>query len=148
MDAKLRELALLPEGIEVVHSPNPVGAVEDRDPRSQHRYRWVYRTTVRSLGGAITVQEFGCFAWHNERWVFSNFTGAAFSSQDFAEWYSCPGAKLAPERPVSDPTNWTGANELRLGRMKWYFIGLDETGRRVKGEGIIETLGGLEGGGE
>lgn len=145
MNSKLRELASLPDGIEVVHSPNPVGAVEDGHPATQYKYRWIYRTTLKSKRGAITIEEFGCFAYHNESWTFSNFTGAPFSSQDFAEWYSCADAKLLPGASFSDPSNWTGSNELQAGRMKWYFIGVDEDGRRIKGEGIIHTLARLEG---
>lgn len=139
MDPKLGELASLPEGIEVVHSPNPVHAVAEQQPGHRPTYRRVYRTTVRSKSRAVTVQEFGSFAWLNGRWVFANFTGQVFSGRDFAEWYSCPDGKLLPGREAIDPSNWSGGIEqLQAGKMRWYFIGVDEEGRRVKGEAIVD----------
>jgi hypothetical protein len=138
MDPRLQKLATIPTGIEVTHAPNPVPA--QKDGRSGRRYTWQYNTNVKTKGDPITVEEFGAFTWHNDRWVFANYTGEPFSGADFAEWYSCPGAKLLPGKTFTDPTNWTGGDTLSSGKMKWYFIGRDANGNKVKGEGVVETL--------
>jgi hypothetical protein len=145
LDPKYRELATLPEGIEVIHTPNPVRAVEEPQPGRPRTYRWIYQTTVRSKRGTVTIEEFGCFGWHDGRWEFANFTGKVFSRRDFAEWYSCPEGKLLPGQDAVDPSNWTGGDEhLDAGKSLWYFIGVDEAGRRVKGEAIVERVAEVE----
>jgi hypothetical protein len=93
MDPKEDELTSIPVGIEVTHSPNPVKAGKGRG-RSGYKYTWTYTTSVRSTGGPLTLEEFGCFALHQGRWAFSNHTGKPFSPDDFADWYSCPNARL------------------------------------------------------
>jgi hypothetical protein len=91
------------------------------------------------------VQEFGSFAWHDGKWVFSNFTGKVFSGQDFADWYSCPEGRLLPGSEATDPSNWSGGIEqLQAGKMRWFFIGTDDSGRRVKGEAVVELLAEVE----
>ena len=140
-DPKEKELASIPVGIVVTHTPNPAAAQEG--VLGKYRYGWVYRTTVRSTGGPLKMEEFGALGWSGNRWVFTSFTGKPFTAQDFAEWYSCPGAKLQPSTEYSDPKNWTGSDTLRPSKSKWYFIARDETGRRVKGEAVIDALGQL-----
>jgi hypothetical protein len=145
MDPRLREWAALPEGIEVVHSPARVRARRERQPGGQTQYPWVYRTTVRARGRPVTVQEFGSFVWHYGKWVFSNFTGKVFSGQDFADWYSCPDGCLIPGKEATDPSNWSGGIEqLQAGKMRWFFVGIDDSGRRVKGEAVVELLAEVE----
>jgi hypothetical protein len=141
-DPKFREVAALPVGLQVTHSPNPVKA--RRGGRSGTAYTWVFETSVTAAGEPVTVTEFGAFSWFEGRWVFANFTGAPFTADDFADWYSCPGAKVTPGRTFTDPTNWGGDEALRPGKALWYFVGVTADGRRVKGEAMIEDLGALE----
>ena len=136
--SKLDELAKLPFGLKVVHTPDKVRA-EAGGP-SGRAYTWTYKTSVTSTNGSVVVKEFGSFVWHNGKWVFANFTGKPFTSGDFADWYSCPGAKLLEGQEVSDSSNWSGGDVLRGGKMKWYFIGTTSDGRTVKGEAVVETL--------
>jgi hypothetical protein len=135
---KLDELAQLPFGLKVVHSPDRVRA--ERGGRSGRAYTWSYKTSVTSTNGSVTMLEFGSFTWHGGRWVFANFTGKPFTATDFADWYSCPGAGLAEGREFSDGSNWSGGDVLRADKMKWYFIGITADGRKVKGEAVVETL--------
>jgi len=135
---KLDELAKLPFGLKVVHTPDKVRA--KRDGRSGRAFTWSYKTSVTATNGSVVVKEFGSFVWHNDKWVFANFTGKPFTSADFADWYSCPGAKLVEGREFSDGSNWSGGDVLRGGKMKWYFIGVTTEGRQLKGEAIVETL--------
>ena len=137
-DPKEKELASLPVGLEVTHSPNPVKARVATSGRSN--YKWVYKTAVKSAGGTVTVQEFGAFAWVSGRWVFSTFTGKPFTGMDFADWYSCPGARMEPGGEYADPSNWSAANVVKADKTKWYYIALNEQGERVKGEAIVEQL--------
>jgi hypothetical protein len=89
---KLNELARLSFGLKVVHTPAKVRA--ERGERSGRAYTWTYKTSVTSTNGSVIVQEFGSFVWLNDKWVFANYTGKPFTSGDFANWYSCRGAKL------------------------------------------------------
>ena len=135
-DPKERELTSLPVGIEVTHAPNPVKAQEGG--RSGYPFTYVYRTTVKSTVKPLTVVEFGALVWQDGQWVFRTYTGKPFSGQDFAEWYACPKATLLPSQQYSDPANWSAANTAQQGKTKWYFIGVDDQGKRYKGEAIVE----------
>ena len=86
--------------------------------------------------------EFGAYAWQGWKWVFVNFSGKSFSAKDFAEWYSCPDAKEG--KAYSDPTNWGSAQALAAGKARWYYIGIDGKGGRVKGEAIIVQKGEID----
>ena len=138
IDPKLKELASLPVGLEVTHTPNPVRA--QHGGRSGLKYTWLYKTTVRTTRSSVTINEFGAFFWDDGQWVFGNHMGKPFTSVDFADWYSCPNATVMVDQEVSDPSNWVGSDILRKTKAKWYFIGTDENGNRVKGEAVIEEL--------
>jgi len=102
----------------VEHSPNPVRA--QLGGRSGYKYTWLYETTVRSTPGRVRVTEFGSFGWFDGKWVFANYTNKPFTSAEFSEWYACDNAEILPNTSYSDGKNWTGADELRDGRTKWY----------------------------
>lgn len=135
---KLLELRALPDGLRVIHTPNPAGA--QPGGRSGFRYTWLYATTVESLGGTIVIEEFGSFFFEGGSWRFSNVTGKPFTAADFADWYACPDAILRPGKACSDSLNWTGNDRLGAGRMLWYYLGRDTHGRRVKGQAVIGLL--------
>jgi len=135
---KLDELARLPFGLKVVHTPDKVRA--ESGGTSGRAFTWTYKTSVTATNGSAVVKEFGSFVWHDGKWMFSTFSGKPFTADNFAEWYSCPAAKLAEGREFSDSSNWTGGDTLRGGKMKWYFIAVTADGRKVKGEAIVEIL--------
>ena len=141
LDPKFQEVSALPVGLQVTHSPNPVKA--QLGGRSGNRYTWVFKTSVWTVGEPVTITEFGAFAWHKGRWVSATFTGKPFTPEDFADWYSCPGAKIAGDT-YSDPANWGGDSVLRDGKALWYFVGTTPDGKKVKGEAIIEKLSQIE----
>lgn len=134
----LDELKQLPFGLKVLHTPDKVRA--DHDGRSGRAFTWSYKTSVAATNGSVVIVEFGAFVWHKDKWVFSNFTGKPFTSNDFADWYSCTGAKLVEGQEFSDGSNWSGGDTLRASKMRWYFIGVTSDGHRVKGEAVIEIL--------
>jgi hypothetical protein len=138
---RLVELESLPVGLEVLHTPNPTKAQEG--VLTGFPYGWRYETAVRALGGPVRIEEFGSFAWQDRRWVFTNFTGEPFYAEQFAEWYSCPEATVTDTLACANSFNWTGNTRVESGRMLWYFIGVDEQGRRVKGQAVAEQLGEL-----
>jgi hypothetical protein len=139
LDPKEKELASLPVGIEVTHRPNPVkaqvGGVKG------YAYAWVYKTSVKTLGGPLTIQEFGSFSWFHGQWVFTNYTHKPFTAANFAGWYSCPDARLVPGQTFSDTSNWSAGNEVKASKARWYYIATNDKGERVKGEAVIEQLG-------
>ncbi len=47
---------------------------------------------------------------------------------------------MIPGHPVSHQSG-AGSHALRSFKQGWFFIGFDETGRRYKGEGVIELVG-------
>jgi hypothetical protein len=135
---KLDELASLPVSLRVVHTPEKVRA--EAGGRSGRAYTWNYKTSVTSTNGSFVIKEFGSFVWRNDKWVFANFTGKPFTSKDFADWYSCPEARLTEGKEFTDSSNWSSGDVLRAGKMKWYFIGTSSDGRTIKGEAIVETV--------
>jgi hypothetical protein len=145
-DAKptsLEELDKLPVALKVVHSPTPALATEN-DAKDRPKYRWWFQTTVSSVESDVTIVEFGAYHWLNDKWVFGNFTGKPFSGKDFSEWYSCPDAIIKEGKSFTDPTNWASGPKLVAGKARWYFIGVDKKGRRVKGEAIVELKGEID----
>jgi hypothetical protein len=130
------ELGGIAVGLRVEHTPNPVPAV--LGDRSGLKYTWVHRTTVTALHDDVTITEFGAFVWHNGQWVFSTIYDRPFNTKEFAEWYSCPAARIAKGRSFSDPHNYTGGPVLLASKTKWYFIGRNSKGQQVKGEAVVE----------
>ena len=140
--AKLRQLASLPVGLKVIHSPNPASARQAR--RGRWAYYWPYQTTVRAIKGSVRIEEFGALALTEGSWGFSTVTGEPYTPRDFGEWYSCPQAVVPGGGQCSDPKNWSGRDELQESLTRWYFIGVDDRGRRVKGEAVIKHRAVLE----
>ncbi len=138
-DPRIRELEGLPEGLRVTHSPDVLPA--HTGGRSGQRYTWLYTTTVASLDGDVSIEEFGSFSFEEGEWRFSNDTGKPYTRDDFIEWYSCSDAVVREDAPCSDPLNWSGNDRLIGGRVFWYFIGRDEAGSRVWGGAVIQLLG-------
>ncbi len=136
---KLVELESLPVGIRVAHTQSPILATWDGS--KELKCKWTYETTVSSIDRTITVEEFGMFYWFGERWLFGNYTEDPFSRQDFEKWYTCPDAMLTSGSSFTDPSNWSASSCLSPGKSRWYFIGTDSNGVRVKGEGIVELVG-------
>lgn len=136
------DLDKLTVGLKVEHDPSPVAASLS-DKEDQHgKYTWSYKTTVSALADKeITIVEFGSYVWVKDTWVFSTYTKKPFTAKDFADWYSCPDAKLKPGKSFSDPKNWGKGDDLVESKVRWYFIGVNENGKRVKGEAIITQRG-------
>lgn len=125
-------------GIEVVHEPDVVKAIEGGPSGDQ--YTWVFKTTVRSLVGPVTLKEFRAYCWENDTWIFCNYTGKPFTPEHFEEWYSCQNAILLSGEQYSDPKNWSGDDVLHRWKTKWVFIGVGSDGKEVRGEAIVELL--------
>lgn len=138
---KFQELESLPAGIQVRHDPaSPQASAESVGKWS---YKWSYATTVSSLNGRVEIKEFGMLSKVGDNWSFANVTGAPFTAEDFASWYGCPGGVLEAARPYSDRTNWSAAAKLEDGVHLWYYIGIDEQGKRVQGQAEVRLAGHL-----
>ena len=77
-------------------------------------------------------------AFKRNRERFPDDFAFQLTAEEFAEWYKCPKAALKKGEAVEDPTNWSTDAELRAGKTRWYFVGTDSKGKRVKGEAVIE----------
>lgn len=141
---KIDELANLPTGLKVVHTPNP--ALATCDNKNYCTYTWFYSTTVSAIDEDIEILEFGAFDLDNDgKWIQSTtIYQRPFNSKDFADWYSCPGAIIAKGESVTDPTNWSGNDILKGNKVKWYYIGRNSKGQKVKGESTVECLAELK----
>ena len=137
-DPMLSEALALPVGIRVIHQPNPVSA-RTGGP-SGRRYTWVYETRVEAIDRELRIVDFRAFNWVDGHWRFSNFTGKPFTSDNFASWYGCPGARLQPGKPVADSSNWSGSDELQATKGRWIYIGEDARGNRYRGDAVVEKL--------
>jgi hypothetical protein len=131
-DPKDRELAGLPVGIRVTHTPNPVRA--QAGGRSGRPYTWLHETRVE-FGALVREQPQG------NRWELRTIYGRPFNAAEFADWYACPGALLRQGTACVDSSNYTGGDRLLESEARWYFIGRTPSGRRVKGEEIVRMQG-------
>lgn len=134
----IEDLEKLPIGIEVAHDPESVPATQTEPNGVLSKYTWRYKTTVSATDGDVRVVEFGAFYRNGDKWVPGpTFTGKPYAAKEFSEWYACPDALLKKGQSYSDPNNWNTGQALRAGTMRWYFVGLDSKGQRVKGEAAI-----------
>lgn len=130
---KLDELASLPQGLAVVHAPE---AVQDKT-MGPAGAKWRHSTTVASTVGPVTIVEFGCLALEGGRWTLATVSRAPYTADDFAAWYGCPDAMLESGRTYTDASNFSPGTASPEPVIRWYFIGVDAEGRRVKGEADV-----------
>jgi len=132
------ELAKLPVGINVSHDPEAPSA-RLADPKIfRAKYVWDFGTTVSSIDGDVRIVEFGTFSRRGNIWMHgATLTGRPYGPKEFAEWYSCPEAVLKGGTLYSDPKNWSSSNRLSIGIQRWYFVGIDAKGQKVKGDASI-----------
>jgi hypothetical protein len=136
----VKEFEKLPKGIKVVHDPKTALATLTGKSERRAKYTWWYKTTVSAIESDVTIVEFGAHVWIDGKWAHGRtFTGKPYSAKEFEEWYKCPKAMLKKGKSYSDPTNWSSGPALEAGKMRWYFVGVDAKGRRVKGEAVIEN---------
>jgi hypothetical protein len=140
LDPKAVEIDALPAGIEVTHSPSAAKATLGGP--GQSKYKWVYETSVRSTVGPLKIIEFGAFVSVRGKWIFSTFTHKPFTGDDFASWYNCPRSLLTQDTSFADHHNW-GANDVMPKEplvTRWYYVGVDSSGKRFKGDAVVEEL--------
>jgi hypothetical protein len=128
----------LPQGIHVLHSPNPVAPKFGiMNTQGQEGYRWLYTTTVTAINTPIQIVEWGILYWEDNQW---HALDERLDSKEFAHYFDCPEAKITPHHEYSCDFGSFIGNLAEYDKLKWYFIGIDEDGQRVKGEGIVEGL--------
>jgi len=94
------------------------------------------------MAGPVTIIEFGYFVERNGQWEFSlgSEVPCTYTSNDFAERYDCPSSELLPGESYSDARNRSIIDCVPEQLVKWYFIGMDAEGNRVKGEATVKLL--------
>ncbi len=124
----------------VTHSPDPVLATLCTPSLSG--VQWKHSTTVSSIVGPVKIIEFGYFVERNGRWEvpYGVEVPYAYTSSDFAKKYDCPGSELRPGESYSDVSNRSVIDCVPEQLVRWYFIGLDAKGNRVKGEADVKLL--------
>ncbi len=139
---KLNELASLPEGLTVTHTPDPVLYILHTPSLSG--VQWKHSTTVSSTSteGTVTILEFGYFVERNGQWEFPYGVEVpyTYTSENFAKRYDCPNSELQPDKSYTDAWNQSVIDCVPEQMVKWYFIGLDAKGNRVKGEASVKLL--------
>ncbi len=79
--------------------------------------------------------------WQDGEWRASpSNDGKPWSPEDFADWYSCPGAYIPAGKTCTDPQNWNSNDTGEATRGLWYFSGVDDKGNAVQAEAEIECL--------
>jgi hypothetical protein len=134
----VEELDKLPVGLTVTHYPQPALAAETPNAKVLSRYTWFFKTTVRATDGDVNLTEFGGYSQAGRTWVFNNITRKPFTPKDFDDWYACPKGALKKGKDYSDARNWVTSAALQAGKSRWYYVGVDGSGRRVKGEAVID----------
>ena len=128
----------------MTHTPPEVRGPAPNGAASGWQYRWIFRTEVSAIDRPLTITQFGILAWENGKWILppdqSRYNSGVLDQRTFVEWYSCPGAKIEPGSPATDPQNWAGSHERTSFQQKWVFIGTDASGKRYKGEGVVRLV--------
>jgi hypothetical protein len=135
----IEELDKLPTGLKITHKPSPALATLTGKSDRRAKYTWWYKTTVTATDDDVTIEQFGGFVLVDGKWVDPTAgVHPPYTAKELAEWYKCDGATISKGKPAVDPTNWSSFPELIAVKHRWFFIGVDAKGRRVKGEAIIE----------
>ena len=138
-EVKLAELASLPQGLTVTHTPDPVTS----SIFGPSGVQWAHSTTVSSTVGPVTIIEYGFLLERNGRWTDETWIRSKYSASEFAKNFECPESKILPGKSYTNEWNRSGSDNLLEQFGKWYFIGLDSQGNRVKGEADIKLLGNM-----
>jgi hypothetical protein len=138
------QLDKLPVGMKVTHDPTPSRATDTSNRKGLQKYTWFFKTTVQPTDSDVKITEFGAYGWEGGKWVFRTITRKPFTAKDFADWYSCPDALAKKGKGYADTNNWVTGPELVAGKSRWYYIGVDGSGRRVKGEAVSEEKAELD----
>jgi hypothetical protein len=142
-EVKLTELASLPQGLTVTHTPDSVTTSFSGPSGVQ----WAHSTTVSSTVGPVTIVEYGFLLERNGRWTDETGIRSKYTANDFAENFGSPDAKLLPGKSYTNEWNRSMSDNMPEQVGKWYFIGLDSKGNRVKGEANIKLVGDMAEGG-
>lgn len=139
--SKDQELAALPVGLHVTHTPNPVKP--QAKGRSGQRYTWQYETRVAAISEDVTITEFGALFHRGPlgAWQLRTIYDRPFRPGEFADWYACPGAVVHVGTACVDKVNYTGGDQPGALETRWYFIGRTRSGQLVKGEEIVRGAG-------
>ncbi|MFT5233530.1 MAG: hypothetical protein ACI9UQ_001564 [Candidatus Krumholzibacteriia bacterium] len=135
-DLKLQELASIPLGLTVVHTPESIM----ESTVGPTGLKWAHTTTVSSTVGPVTIVEFGCFYDSGGQWIYATTNKEPYSAENFSQWYKCPNAELQPGQTYTDESNFSTGNSTPAQVTKWYFIGIDAEGNRVKGEAEVALM--------
>lgn len=140
LSGKLAELNSLPVGLVVSHNPEPVHATLYSPSLSG--VQWKHNTTVTATESPVSLIEYGYFVKRNGQWEFSYGTQVplSYDSKDFAIMFACPDAKLKPGESYTNLENRSVIDCVPEQMVKWFFIGLDDKGNRVKGEATLNLL--------
>lgn len=129
------QLESMPDGIRVRFSENPVDAKGPFPPLpsgSGWHYTRDYTVAVESAAGELRIQRWGVLELDAGRWKH-----AAFSAKDFEEAFACPGGILLPSQEyVFEQAHQVGTLP---GKVRWYFIAVDEDGNLAKGEALVKS---------
>jgi hypothetical protein len=135
-DLKLQELASIPQGLSVVHTPDSITDSTD-GPTGP---KWAHTTTVSSDVGPVTIIEFGCLLDDGGQWRYATTNKEPYSAENFAQWYKCPNAELQTGQSYTDEANFSTGRSFPANVTKWYFIGVDAEGNKVKGEAEVAMM--------
>lgn len=142
-DITMAELASLPEGLVVSHTPEQVEPSVFGPTGSQY----AHQTTVQSTVGPVKIVEYGYLVEEDGHWTSAWNVQDKYSAKDFAELFGCPEAQVQTDQVYTNEWNQSGLNTGPEQMGKWYFIGEDAQGNRVKGEADIKLVGGPSGDG-
>lgn len=94
------------------------------------------------MAGLVTIIEFGYFVERNGQWELScgDEVPCTYTSSDFAERYDSPRSELQPGEAYTDTRNRSVIDCVPEQMVKWYFIGMDAEGNRVKGEANVRRI--------
>lgn len=140
VDVLLVDISNLPDGLTVTHTPDTV----EPTLLGPGGHEWLHRTTVTSEVGPVTIVEYGYVVEKDGYW-YRAVGEEGFSSQDFAKRFGCPEARIEAGATYTNEYTRSIKDNMPEQTARWYFIGVDAEGNKVKGEATVKLTGGFDG---
>lgn len=137
---KLGELAGIPDGLVVTHAPDTVEPTFTGPGGKE----WLHRTAVTSEVGPVTIVQYGYFLQNDGHWYLA-YGEEGFSGEDFAKRFGCPDATMRAGTTYTNEFTRSTPDRGPEQTARWYFIGVDAEGNRVKGEATVTLRGNPDG---
>ncbi len=117
----------------VNHFPDVVHPFQDE--KDTTLYNWKHTTSVLSLEEDVIITEFGAYIFYDDKWN----ERVVYGPKEMDKFFGTKKARLKKGQPYTFNDNWRAGTKVFGGWAMWYFVGLDEEGKKICGYAMLET---------